>query len=188
MPWKLGRAKAKKSCVNVDHHKSSDECVKRRHDGHHLSFSFHVTGNCCWKKRFYWTEEEVNPLPRELEPARKTGAIPCEKNCVYESTLPHHGVPGTTFRTSETIIPFNQPHKQPRYLIYVHLENKNVQVWDLSYERSLIRNSPFLYFFHVQKFVKVSYCVNELQLFLIWKDLLDTTRLSKITKREVICK
>ena len=68
----------------------------------------------------------MNPLPRELEPARKTGAIPCEKNCVYESTLPHHGVPGTTFRTSETIIPFNQPHKQPRYLIYVHLENKKM--------------------------------------------------------------
>ena len=136
MPWKLGRARAKKSCVNVDHHKSSDECVKRRHDGHHLSFSFHVTGNCCWKKRFYWTEEEVNPLPRELEPARKTGAIPCEKNCVYESTLPHHGVPGTTFRTSETIIPFNQPHKQPRYLIYVHLENEKCSslgpfVWEV---------------------------------------------------------
>ena len=37
--------------------------------------------------------------------------------------LPHHGVPGTTFRTtSETIIPFNQPHKQVRYVIDVHFD------------------------------------------------------------------
>ena len=37
--------------------------------------------------------------------------------------LPHHGVPGTTFRTtSETIIPFNQPHKQLRYVIDVHFD------------------------------------------------------------------
>ena len=140
------------------------------------------------KNVFTEAEEEVNPLPRELEPARKTGAIPCEKNCVYESTLPHHGVPGTTFRTSETIIPFNQPHKQPRYLIYVHLKNKKCSslgpfVWEVPGSKL-----TFSIFFYVQKFVKVPYCVNELQLFLIWKDLLDTTRLSKITKREVICK
>ena len=31
------------------------------------------------KNVFTEAEEEVNPLPRELEPARKTGAIPCEK-------------------------------------------------------------------------------------------------------------
>ena len=46
----------------------------------------------------------------------------------------------------------------------------------------------FFFIFLVQKYAKISYCVNEYQLFLFWKDLLDTTRLLKITKREVICK
>ena len=122
MPWKLGRAREKKkSCVNVDHHKSSDECVKRRHDGHHLSFSFHVTGNCCAEKTFLLKWRRTLALPRELEPARQNRLLVKKKTAFMK--LPHHGVPGTTFRTtSETIIPFNQPHKQLRYVIDVHFD------------------------------------------------------------------
>ena len=105
----------------MDHHKSSDECVKRRHDGHHLSFSFHVTGNCCAEKNVF-TELKKNFSPTQGTRTRTSKPTPCEKNFAFMK-LPHHGVPGTTFRTtSETIIPFNQPHKQLRYVIDVHFD------------------------------------------------------------------